>query len=185
MSSWRKSCSYSSELIRHTTAANAVGPGRRVSQFRRRDCDDRSTALPPAWPTSATELDHCPLSTASFRCDEGGLTSEEAQRRIEIFGPNKLTEKSENAFLQFLVRPLSCSCPRSCRSQLTSCSPALLSQSFMWNPLSWVMEGAALVAIALSNGEGRAPDWQDFVGIVLLLFVSLASCHCSRARLVI
>jgi hypothetical protein len=25
----------------------------------------------------------------------------------------------------------------------------------MWNPLSWVMEGAALVAIALSNGGGR------------------------------
>lgn len=44
----------------------------------------------------------------------------------------------------------------------------------MWNPLSWVMEGAALVAIALSNGEGRAPDWQDFVGIVLLLFINSA-----------
>lgn len=39
----------------------------------------------------------------------------------------------------------------------------------MWNPLSWVMEAAAIVAIALSNGEGRAPDWQDFVGIILLL----------------
>jgi len=24
---------------------------------------------------------------------------------------------------------------------------------FMWNPLSWVMEGAAIVAIALANGE--------------------------------
>lgn len=42
----------------------------------------------------------------------------------------------------------------------------------MWNPLSWVMEGAALVAIALSNGGGRPPDWQDFVGIVLLLFIN-------------
>jgi H+-transporting ATPase len=42
----------------------------------------------------------------------------------------------------------------------------------MWNPLSWVMEAAALVAIALSNGEGRAPDWQDFVGIVLLLLIN-------------
>lgn len=42
----------------------------------------------------------------------------------------------------------------------------------MWNPLSWVMEGAALVAIALSNGEGQPPDWQDFVGIVLLLFIN-------------
>lgn len=42
----------------------------------------------------------------------------------------------------------------------------------MWNPLSWVMEGAALVAIALSNGQGRPPDWQDFVGIVLLLLIN-------------
>ena len=42
----------------------------------------------------------------------------------------------------------------------------------MWNPLSWVMEAAALVAIALSNGEGRPPDWQDFVGIVLLLLIN-------------
>ncbi|CUA74381.1 plasma membrane H+-transporting ATPase [Rhizoctonia solani] len=40
---------------------------------------------------------------------------------------------------------------------------------FMWNPPSWVMEGAALVAITLSNGGGRAPDWLDFVRIILLL----------------
>jgi H+-transporting ATPase len=44
--------------------------------------------------------------------------------------------------------------------------------SFMWNPLSWVMEGAALVAIALSNGEGQPPDWQDFLGIVALLLIN-------------
>ncbi len=42
----------------------------------------------------------------------------------------------------------------------------------MWNPLSWVMEAAAIVAIALSNGEGRAPDWEDFVGILLLLIAN-------------
>ena len=44
----------------------------------------------------------------------------------------------------------------------------------MWNPLSWVMEAAALVAIVLSNGEGMAPDWEDFIGIVLLLFINSA-----------
>jgi H+-transporting ATPase len=84
--------------------------------------------------------------------------------------PTQLESKEQNAFLQFL--------------------------SFMWNPLSWVMEGAALVAIALSNGvrslsltlslprhglvavflpviqQGRPPDWQDFVGIVLLLIIN-------------
>jgi H+-transporting ATPase len=42
----------------------------------------------------------------------------------------------------------------------------------MWNPLSWVMEAAALVAIALSNGEHRAPDWQNFVAIIALLLVN-------------
>ena len=36
------------------------------------------------------------------------------------------------------------------------------------------MEGAALVAIALSNGGGRGPDWEDFVGIVLLLLINSA-----------
>ena len=46
--------------------------------------------------------------------------------------------------------------------------------SFMWNPLSWVMEAAALVAIVLSNGQGKPPDWPDFVGIVLLLFINSA-----------
>ncbi|XP_038696173.1 plasma membrane ATPase 4 isoform X2 [Tripterygium wilfordii] len=42
----------------------------------------------------------------------------------------------------------------------------------MWNPLSWVMEAAALMAIALANGGGRPPDWQDFVGIIVLLFIN-------------
>ncbi|KAJ3576936.1 hypothetical protein NP233_g76 [Leucocoprinus birnbaumii] len=34
------------------------------------------------------------------------------------------------------------------------------------------MEAAALLAIALSNGDHRPPDWPDFVGIVFLLFVN-------------
>ncbi|KAL1742944.1 hypothetical protein HDZ31DRAFT_65500 [Schizophyllum fasciatum] len=83
-----------------------------------------------------------------LQCSETGLDDAEAKRRLELFGPNKLEAEEQNAFLQFL--------------------------SFMWNPLSWVMEAAALVAIALSNGEHRAPDWPDFVGIVFLLFVNSA-----------
>ena len=43
---------------------------------------------------------------------------------------------------------------------------------FMWNPLSWVMEAAAIMAIALTNGGGTPPDWQDFVGIVFLLLLN-------------
>ncbi|WOK99971.1 plasma membrane ATPase 4-like [Canna indica] len=41
---------------------------------------------------------------------------------------------------------------------------------FMWNPLSWVMEVAAIMAIALANGG--PPDWQDFVGISVLLVIN-------------
>ncbi|KAH9478206.1 ATPase 6, plasma membrane-type [Psilocybe cubensis] len=83
-----------------------------------------------------------------LQCDEGGLSTEEAERRLELFGPNKLEDKQQNPFLQFL--------------------------SFMWNPLSWVMEAAALVAIVLSNGQGSPPDWEDFCGIIFLLFVNSA-----------
>ncbi|CAI9113909.1 OLC1v1014614C2 [Oldenlandia corymbosa var. corymbosa] len=42
----------------------------------------------------------------------------------------------------------------------------------MWNPLSWVMEAAAIIAIALANGDNKPPDWQDFVGIVVLLVIN-------------
>lgn len=81
-----------------------------------------------------------------YRTQPEGLTSEEAQRRIEKFGHNKLESKEVNPILQFL--------------------------GFMWNPLSWVMEAAAIVAIALSNGENRPPDYPDFIGIVLLLIAN-------------
>ncbi|KAF9051647.1 plasma membrane H+-transporting ATPase [Panaeolus papilionaceus] len=81
-----------------------------------------------------------------LQCDENGLTQAEVDRRLGLFGPNKIEVEETNAFLQFL--------------------------SFMWNPLSWVMEAAALVSIALSNGEHQPPDWEDFVGIVLLLLVN-------------
>ncbi|RCH90680.1 hypothetical protein CU098_000897, partial [Rhizopus stolonifer] len=62
------------------------------------------------------------------------------------FGHNKLESKEVNPILQFL--------------------------GFMWNPLSWVMEAAAIVSIALSNGGGQPPDYPDFIGIVLLLLAN-------------
>ncbi|XP_062191998.1 plasma membrane ATPase-like isoform X2 [Phragmites australis] len=40
----------------------------------------------------------------------------------------------------------------------------------MWNPLSWVMEAAAIMAIALAMPP--PPDWQDFIGIVALLLIN-------------
>ncbi|XP_016676247.2 ATPase 11, plasma membrane-type [Gossypium hirsutum] len=81
-----------------------------------------------------------------LRTSRAGLTSEDAEVRVHIFGQNKLEEKPENKFLKFL--------------------------SFMWNPLSWVMEAAAVMAIVLANGGGEGPDWQDFVGIICLLIIN-------------
>lgn len=81
-----------------------------------------------------------------LKCTREGLSSDEGAHRLQVFGPNKLEEKKESKILKFL--------------------------GFMWNPLSWVMEAAALMAIALANGGGRPPDWQDFVGIIVLLLIN-------------
>lgn len=35
-----------------------------------------------------------------LQCTEEGLTEAEAQRRLELFGPNKLESKEQNPFLQ-------------------------------------------------------------------------------------
>lgn len=61
-----------------------------------------------------------------LKCTKGGLSGEEGEKRLQIFGPNKLEEKKDRKLLKFL--------------------------GFMWNPLSWVMECAAIMAIALANG---------------------------------
>ncbi|GAB2269525.1 Plasma membrane ATPase 4 [Dionaea muscipula] len=94
------------------------------------------------------DLERIPVQEVfeQLKCTKEGLTSDEGQHRLQIFGPNKLEEKKESKLLKFL--------------------------GFMWNPLSWVMEIAAIMAIALANGGGKPPDWQDFVGIVVLLFIN-------------
>ncbi|MED6221320.1 Plasma membrane ATPase 4 [Stylosanthes scabra] len=94
------------------------------------------------------DLERIPVEEVfeQLKCTREGLSSAEGASRLQIFGPNKLEEKKESKFLKFL--------------------------GFMWNPLSWVMEAAAVMAIALANGEGKPPDWQDFVGIVCLLVIN-------------
>ncbi|CAF0959878.1 unnamed protein product [Didymodactylos carnosus] len=78
--------------------------------------------------------------------DANGLSDEQVADRLQKFGPNKIEQKERSAIIQFLL--------------------------FMWNPLSWIMEIAAVVSIALSNGEGQPPDWQDFIGILFLLIIN-------------
>ncbi|EEF46783.1 H(\+)-transporting atpase plant/fungi plasma membrane type, putative [Ricinus communis] len=96
----------------------------------------------------SVDLERIPIEEVfeQLKCSREGLSSEEGTNRLQVFGPNKLEEKKESKILKFL--------------------------GFMWNPLSWVMEAAAIMAIALANGDGRPPDWQDFVGIVALLLIN-------------
>ncbi|XP_052108173.1 ATPase 1, plasma membrane-type-like isoform X2 [Arachis duranensis] len=62
-------------------------------------------------------------------------------------GQKRLEEKKESKVLKFL--------------------------GFIWNPLLWVMELAAIMAaIALAIGGNEPPDWQDFLGIVVLLIIN-------------
>ncbi|XP_020578324.1 ATPase 9, plasma membrane-type-like [Phalaenopsis equestris] len=96
----------------------------------------------------AVDLESIPIEEvfSQLKCSTAGLTTADGELRLQLFGPNKLEEKKESKLLKFL--------------------------GFMWNPLSWVMEIAALMAIVLANGGGKPPDWQDFVGIVVLLFIN-------------
>ena len=38
-----------------------------------------------------------------LQCSEDGLTNEEAQRRLELFGPNKLESEEQNPILQVFL----------------------------------------------------------------------------------
>ncbi|XP_054780666.1 ATPase 10, plasma membrane-type-like [Prosopis cineraria] len=109
---------------------------------------DKPLLDPENFSREGVDLERIPLEEVfeQLKTSPRGLSSDDAEARLEIFGPNKLEEKPENKILKFL--------------------------SFMWNPLSWVMEAAAIMAIVLANGGGEGPDWQDFVGIVCLLIIN-------------
>ncbi|XP_015584273.2 plasma membrane ATPase 1 [Ricinus communis] len=96
----------------------------------------------------AVDLENIPLEEVfdHLKCAREGLNSDAVQERLDLFGYNKLEEKKESKILKFL--------------------------GFMWNPLSWVMEAAAIMAIALAHGGGKSADYHDFVGILILLLVN-------------
>ncbi|GMQ03818.1 hypothetical protein CsSME_00049468 [Camellia sinensis var. sinensis] len=89
--------------------------------------DDKSIAL-DAVNKEAVDLENMPLKEVfeHLKCTKEGLSTDAVQERLKLFGYNKLEEKKESKILKFL--------------------------GFMWNPLSWVMEAAALMAIALAHG---------------------------------
>ncbi|KAK5584892.1 hypothetical protein RB653_006510 [Dictyostelium firmibasis] len=74
-----------------------------------------------------------------LKANANGLTKAEAQKRLEEVGPNAIPDVKRYPILEFLY--------------------------FMWNPLSWTMEVAAIVSIALL-------DWVDFILICALLLLN-------------
>ncbi|XP_008798791.2 plasma membrane ATPase 1 [Phoenix dactylifera] len=115
--------------------------------------DDKSTAL-EAINKEIVDLENVPIEEVfeNLKCTREGLTSEAVQERLAVFGFNKLEEKKESKILKFL--------------------------GFMWNPLSWVMEAAAIMAIALAHGgrdirgQKKEIDYHDFIGVVTLLLIN-------------
>ncbi|XP_040377612.1 ATPase 10, plasma membrane-type-like [Oryza brachyantha] len=98
--------------------------------------------------TEDIDLESLPLEYVFERLKTSGrgLSSADAAERLQLFGANRLEEKHDNKVIKFL--------------------------SFMWNPLSWVMEAAAVMALVLANGGSQGTDWEDFLGIVCLLIVN-------------
>ncbi|KAK8505611.1 hypothetical protein V6N12_038350 [Hibiscus sabdariffa] len=111
------------------------------------DTDKTAVAL-EAINKEIVDLENIPVEEVfeKLTCTKEGLTSEEVQKRLELFGYNKLEEKKENKVLKFL--------------------------GFMWNPLSWVMEAAAIMAIALAHGDKMGTDYPDLLGILALLVIN-------------
>ncbi|KAM7472045.1 hypothetical protein LguiA_010228 [Lonicera macranthoides] len=106
--------------------------------------DDKSFAL-DAVNKEAVDLENVPLEEVfeHLKCTREGLSSDGVRERLELFGYNKLEEKKENKLYKFL--------------------------GFMWNPLSWVMEAAAIMAIALANGGVlRDGKWSEEDASVLV-----------------
>ncbi|KAG6557064.1 hypothetical protein Mapa_000990 [Marchantia paleacea] len=111
--------------------------------------------------------EHIPIEEVflQLKCTREGLTSTEGEARLQIFGYNKLEEKNVHlATFHSSMFHFVCVVLRE--------SKLLKFLGFMWNPLSWVMEAAAIMSIALANGGGQPPDWQDFIGILTLLVIN-------------
>ncbi|KAK9275696.1 hypothetical protein L1049_022963 [Liquidambar formosana] len=109
---------------------------------------DKKTVSLEAINKETVDLENIPIEEVfeNLNCTREGLSSDEVQVRLSVFGYNKLEEKKENKILKFL--------------------------GFMWNPLSWVMEAAAIMAVTLANGGGKDTDYHDFIGIIVLLIIN-------------
>jgi magnesium-transporting ATPase (P-type) len=108
---------------------------------------------PPATPCRLCNITHSvthpPFPSDAAQATHHGLTKAEHKLRLAEYGPNKLPESGRNMILVFL--------------------------GYMWNPLSWAMEAAAIIAICLN-------DWADFALIVGLLIMNSCISYVEEAN---
>ncbi|KAK9868410.1 hypothetical protein WJX84_005277 [Apatococcus fuscideae] len=105
--------------------------------------DKKEKSDPVKAPVGDKEVDFKNISLEEafdiLKCSPKGLTTAEHAQRLEEYGPNKLPEQTRNPFLVYL--------------------------GYMNNPLSWAMEIACIISIALL-------DFADFGLILGLLFTN-------------
>ncbi|KAF9685433.1 hypothetical protein SADUNF_Sadunf03G0054100 [Salix dunnii] len=137
------------------------------------------------------DLENIPVEEVfeKLKCTKEGLSDDDVQKRLGVFGYNKLEEKkvlrtvsvpvsfpsiAVDLVASFLRNFMFSSflCQNSIPLFALQESKILKFLGFMWNPLSWVMEAAAIMAIALAHGGGKGTDYHDFIGILALLVIN-------------
>ncbi|KAJ7168515.1 hypothetical protein C8R46DRAFT_1091902 [Mycena filopes] len=81
-----------------------------------------------------------------LKCDENGLTTEEAARRLAQLKLSQPLAAQSPIITQFL--------------------------GFLWNPISWTIQLSAVGLLVLSSGRHRPPDWPSVLGLVFLLCIN-------------
>ena len=94
-------------------------------------------------PISTKDAQETPIDDLMRQLDTSaqGLSNEAARRRMERFGANEITEKTTSPLIKFL--------------------------SFLWGPIPWMIEAAAILSIVVHH-------WVDFGIIVTLLVFNAA-----------
>ena len=64
---------------------------------------------------------------ASLTTGKNGLSSAEAERRLQVYGPNEVAEKKKNPLIQFLLN--------------------------FWGPIQWMIEAAAIISLLIGHLE--------------------------------